>query len=108
MRAFFHFLKYVVLAAFLFAFLNLFRSNADAMISLKFDVPPFKTLQSIPLSVNYLLLIHFCVGILFAAMGGALRLSGLGRKKRELEAMKRELQGQRVVQGSETLPPLVE
>lgn len=109
MRAFFHFLKYFLLAAFLFAFLNLFRSNADAVVSLKFDIPPWWHLQSVPLSINYLLLINFCVGILFAALGGALRLTGLGRKKKELAQLKQQLKSQQqMTQTSETLPSLVE
>lgn len=86
-----HFLKYFILTVFLFALLNLFRSNLDAMVSLRFQIPLIFDWFSPPIALNYLLLVGFCVGILFAAFLGAFRYSALRNKNKEIKNLKKEL-----------------
>lgn len=87
----FHFLKYFLLALFFFVVLNLFRSNLDAFVSIKFQVPLILDWSSTPIALNYLLVSSFCVGILFAALLGAFRLRDIHRRKKELKRQRQEL-----------------
>jgi uncharacterized integral membrane protein len=87
----FHFIKYLFLALFIFVFLNLFRSNMDVMVALKFDLPLVWSWSSIPVGVTYLLLVAFCVGIIFAALVGAFRMAEVRAQKRELKKLRLEL-----------------
>ncbi|MBI4411302.1 MAG: hypothetical protein HY541_02320 [Deltaproteobacteria bacterium] len=86
-----HFLKYLLLTLFLFAVLNLFRSNLDSVVSIKFQIPLIHEWLFPPVSLNYLLLTGFSAGILFAAFIGAFRFSTIREKKREIKRLKEEL-----------------
>lgn len=85
----FHIIKYTLLALFIAALSIFFISNADVAFSLRFKFPPFIDSGLPPVYLNYLLLISFCIGIVFAAFLGALRFRAVRRKKKE---MKEEVQ----------------
>ncbi len=86
-----HFLKYCFITLFLFAFLNLFRSNMTNEVSIAFQMPLIWQWQSPPISLNYLMLMLFCVGILFSAAIGAFRVMELHAKNREIKTLRRLL-----------------
>lgn len=88
----FHFIKYLLLAAFFFVVLNLFRSNMGEVISLKFNVPFVADWKTIPIDFNYWVLASFCVGILFAAFAGAFRMGAGQARSREVKRLQRELE----------------
>lgn len=109
----FHFLKYLILTAFVFALLNLLRSNMALNVSLTFEVPYLHTWETLPLPLNYLLLIAFCVGILFAGFLGALKAGSIKARNREIKELKKTLEianRQSIYSSSpkESLPPLAE
>ena len=99
-----HFIKYLVIVIILFAILNLFRSNLDAVVTLKFQIPLIHEWFIPPVSLNYLLLTGFSVGILFAAFIGAFRFSAIREKKREMKRLKEELEGVSQIP-TQTSPP---
>lgn len=90
----FHVLKYVLLSVFLFAVLNLFRSNLDTLVEIRFSIPLIWELKMPPVSLDYLILGSFCVGMIFAAFIGAFR--GVYVKK-EKKAIRRERESLRSV-----------
>lgn len=107
----FHFLKYLLLVLFIFVLLNLFRSNLDTLVQIKFSMPLIWEWVSPVIALNYLLLISFCVGILFAAILGAFGISEMRSKRKEIKQLKKELD-ERVSQipasKSENLPPILD
>lgn len=109
----FHFLKYLILTVFVFALLNLIRSNMTLNVSLTFDLPYVHAWETLPLPLNYLLLIAFCIGILFASFLGALKVGNIRAKNREIKELKKTLEitnRQSLYSSSpkDSLPPLAE
>ncbi len=109
----FHFIKYLILTIFVFALLNLLRSNMALEVSLNFEIPHLNTWQTLPLPLNYLLLIAFCIGILFAGFVGAFKAGSIKDKNREIKELKKTLEianRQSIYSSSpkENLPPLAE
>ena len=82
-----HFLKYLFLVLIFVGFLNIFRSNSGGEIVLRYDVPLIRQWESVPLSVNFLMVASFSLGVLVAAFLGALRMKEVMEKKRELKKL---------------------
>lgn len=101
--AFWRFLKILLAATMLFILINFFLSNLDPQtggslaqeISFRFNLPPYWELRSVPFPVGYLLLASFVLGMLLAAMMGALSASGYRKKQKlkdkEVKELKREI-----------------
>lgn len=107
----FHFFKYLLLVLLFAAFLNIFRSNSGGEIVLKYDIPFIRQWESVPLSVNFLMVAGFSLGILVAAFLGALRMKDVLEKKRELKKLQELQKGplSSTTHGrSDTLPPLAQ
>ncbi|MDO8519732.1 MAG: hypothetical protein Q7T11_06175 [Deltaproteobacteria bacterium] len=81
----FHFIKFLFLAAFVFIVLNFFRSNMETAVAIKFQIPLVWEWVSQPVSVNFIVLGVFCLGILFAAAIGAFRMGEVRAEKRRLK-----------------------
>lgn len=92
MKAFFHFCKYFLLAVFILAVFNFVRSNFNTTIPLTFSVPALFTWEFLSVSVIYLLTLGFCLGMLCAALLGALRIQKLHNDKKELKELRRQLE----------------
>lgn len=93
--AFWRFTKVLLAALIIFVVINFFLSNSSpeanslaAQISFKFTLPPLLQLESIDFSVGYLLLIAFTLGMVFAALIGAVNAF---TRSRELKAKKRTI-----------------
>ena len=82
-----HFIKFIFLTLFLFAFLNFFRSNMDTVVSLKFQIPLIWEWVSEPISVNFLALGIFCLGIVSAALVGAFRMGEVRQERKRLKEL---------------------
>lgn len=98
----FHFIKYLLLTLFLFTLLALFQSNFATTVSLRFSLPFVTEWTSAPVSINYLLMSAFCMGILFSGLVGALRMKKVRAEKRALKKMKAEFQERQI----DTLPAM--
>jgi len=77
--ALWRFLKVLLAALIIFLMVNFFLSNSSTeanslatLISFKFTLPPLLNLESIDFSVGYLLIIAFTLGMVFAALIGAI------------------------------------
>lgn len=92
MKAFFHFCKYFLLVIFILAVFNFVRSNFNTTIPLTFSVPALFTWEFLSVSVIYLLTLGFCLGILCAALLGALRIQKLHNDRKELKELKKKLE----------------
>jgi hypothetical protein len=108
--------KVLLSAIIIFAVVNFFLSNSSpeanslaAKISFKFSLPPFLNLESIAFSVGYLLLISFTLGMLFAALIGALnafsRSRELKMKKKVIHELEKEIDELREAMGHEHATP---
>jgi hypothetical protein len=87
----FHFLKYLILVLILLSLFIFVKSNLPLEIILHFNIPYLGNWETENLSITYLLLIAFALGILFAAFLGALNFGKVRREKKELKEIKRSL-----------------
>ncbi len=83
-------IKYFILALSLFSILNLFRSNTEVKIPLHFEIPLIGDFLTPPVPIFYLVICSFTAGALFFVLLGALRISDVHRKKKELKKIKKE------------------
>jgi uncharacterized integral membrane protein len=91
-----HFIKYCLTVILLFIVLNFFRSNLSIEVNLAFDVPYIFEWTSPAFSFDFIILLSFCAGILFAAFFGALRQGMWKKRYKELH---------KGVSVSEKIPP---
>lgn len=91
----FNFIKYLLLAVFLFVVMNLFLSNLQTSVPIQFKIPLVGEWSSVPIEINYLILVSFCLGIVFAGFLGALRLMDVRGRKKELKILRREMEQER-------------
>lgn len=103
----FHFIKYLFLVVFLFGVLGLFLSNMETSVNLRFNIPFIWEWRSPAISLNFLLLISFCVGILFSAFAGALRFAAVRAQKRQLKDIKKEVEELQKVHSTVTREPVI-
>ncbi len=110
------FIKVLLAAIIIFIVVNFFLSNSSpeanslaANISFKFVLPPFLSLESIDFTVGYLLIIAFTLGMIFAALIGALntfaRSKELKMKKKTIKELEKELDEVRELLAKERLLP---
>ncbi len=100
--AFWRFIKVLLAALLIFLIVNFFLSNSSpeanslaVPISFKFSLPPFLNLESIDFTVGYLLIIAFTLGMLFAALIGAINAFSQSRqlkmKKKTILELEKEI-----------------
>lgn len=100
--ALWRFLKVLFAAILIFVVVNFFLSNTSpeaqslaVPISFKFSLPPFYTFESIDFSVGYLLILSFIIGMIFAALIGAInafsRSKQLKMKKKTIHELEKEI-----------------
>jgi hypothetical protein len=116
------FIKVLLAALIIFIVVNFFISNSttDAQslatpISFKFKIPPFLYLESIDFQVGYLLILSFVLGMIFAALIGALNAFTRSREmkmknktirelEKEIDELRDSLARERNVMGETRLP----
>jgi uncharacterized membrane protein YciS (DUF1049 family) len=93
------FVKVILAAIIIFIVVNFFISNSSTeaqslatLISFKFNIPPFLHLESIDFPVGYLLIISFTLGMLFAAIIGAINAFSRSREMKMKNKTIRELE----------------
>ncbi|HCU24922.1 MAG TPA: hypothetical protein DF383_07885 [Deltaproteobacteria bacterium] len=93
------FVKVILAALIIFIIANFFITNSAeqanslaTLISFKFNMPPFLYLQSIAFPVGYLLIISFILGMLLAALIGALNAFTRSREVKMKNKTIRELE----------------
>lgn len=100
--ALWRFIKVLLAALIVFVIVNFFLSNSSneanslaAQISFKFSLPPLLELESMDFSVGYLLIIAFTLGMVFAALIGAVnafsRSRELRNKKKTIQELEKEI-----------------
>ncbi len=100
--ALWRFLKVIFAAIIIFVIVNFFISNSSpeaqslaVKISFKFSLPPFFSVESIDFTVGYLLIIAFALGMIFAALIGAVnafsRSRELKMKNRTIRELEKEI-----------------
>lgn len=87
-----HFIKYFFIALILFIVLNLFRSNLDIIVNLKFSIPYVWEWASPAFSLDYLLLLTFSVGFICAGLFGALKIGMVNKSKKRIKQLESELE----------------
>ncbi len=97
--ALWRFLKVLLAALIIFIIVNFFINNSatDAQslatqVSFKFNIPPILYLESIDFSVGYLLVIAFTLGMIFAALIGAINAFSRSREVKMKNKTIRELE----------------
>ena len=97
--ALWRFIKVLFAALIIFVVVNFFISNSSSqsqslatMVSFKFNVPPFLHLESIDFSVGFLLIMAFTLGMVFAALIGALNAFTRSREVKMKNKTIRELE----------------
>ncbi len=97
--ALWRFIKVLIAALIIFAVVNFFISNSASesnslatQVSFKFNVPPFIYLESIDFSVGFLLIMSFTLGMVFAALIGALNAFTRSREVKMKNKTIRELE----------------
>ena len=102
-------LKVLFLAIILFVVLNFLLSNLDSQtlgykIQFNFNLPPFRYFQSSEIPVGSLLLVSFCLGMVFAAFSGAVSLFYRSReikaKNRTIRELEKEIEEMRALYSS--------
>ncbi|HKY62637.1 MAG TPA: LapA family protein [bacterium] len=93
------FVKVILAALILFVVANFFITNSTEQaaslatkISFKFNMPPFLYLESIDFPVGYLLIIAFTLGMVFAALIGAVNAFTRNREVKMKNKTIRELE----------------
>jgi uncharacterized membrane protein YciS (DUF1049 family) len=100
--AIWRFVKVLLAALIVFVVVNFFLSNSSteanslaAQVSFKFSLPPLIELGSMDFSVGYLLIIAFTLGMVFAALIGAVnafsRSRELRNKKKTIQELEKEI-----------------
>jgi hypothetical protein len=100
--ALWRFIKVLLAALIVFVIVNFFLSNSSteanslaAQVSFKFSLPPLVQLESIDFSVGYLLILSFTLGMIFAALIGAVnafsRSRELRNKKKTIQELEKEI-----------------
>lgn len=100
--ALWRFLKVLFAAIIIFVIVNFFLSNTSpeaqslaVPISFKFSLPPLYSFESIDFTVGYLLIIAFVIGMIFAALIGAInafsRSKELKMKKKTIHELEQEI-----------------
>ena len=93
------FVKVILAALIIFIVANFFITNSSeqanslaTLVSFKFNMPPFLYLESIDFPVGYLLVISFILGMLFAALIGAVNAFTRSREVKMKNKTIRELE----------------
>lgn len=93
------FLKVILAALIVFIVVNFFITNSSTdanslanQVSFKFNIPPFLYLESIDFAVGYLLTISFTLGMIFAAIIGAINAFSRSRELKMKNKTIRELE----------------
>ncbi|MFO1519239.1 MAG: LapA family protein [bacterium] len=98
---FWRFFKVIIAALIIFIVFNFLLTNLDSQtlgykIHFQFNVPPFLYLESATFPVGILILIAFCLGMVFAAFIGAVsifyRSRELKAKNRTIRELEREIE----------------
>ncbi len=97
--ALWRFVKVLLAALIVFVVVNFFLTNSAidsqslaTQINFKFNMPPFIYLQSMNFSVGYLLIFSFVLGMIFAALIGAINAFSRSREIKLKNKTIRELQ----------------
>jgi ribosomal protein L29 len=97
--AFWRFFKVLLAAIIIFVVVNFFLTNSTVesqslatTINFKFNMPPLLYLQSMDFSVGYLLIIAFVLGMIFAAIIGAINAFSRSREIKIKNKTIRELE----------------
>ncbi len=97
--ALWRFVKVMLAAIIIFLVVNFFISNSTpeaqslaTLISFKFSLYPFKQFESIDFPVGYLLIISFTLGMVFAAIIGAINAFSRSREMKMKNKTIRELE----------------
>ena len=104
--ALWRFIKVLLAAIIIFIIVNFFLNNSAndsqslaTLVSFKFNIPPYLFLESIDFKVGYLLLIAFILGMLFAALIGAINAFSRSReikmKNKTIRELEKEIDGLR-------------
>ncbi len=100
------FLKVFFAALVIFIIVNFLLTNLDAQtlgykVFFKFSIPPVLYLESMAFPVGILILIAFCLGMIFAAFMGAIsifhRSKELKAKNRSIRELEREIEEMRAL-----------
>jgi len=98
---FWRFFKVLIAAFLIFIVFNFLLTNLDTQtlgyrVHFKFNIPPFLYLESVEFPVGILILIAFCLGMVFAAFIGAVsvfhRSRELKAKNRTIRELEREIE----------------
>jgi uncharacterized integral membrane protein len=123
---FWRFLKVLLAAILIFVVFNFLLTNLDSQtlgykVHFRFNIPPFLYLESVEFPVGILILIAFCLGMIFAAFIGAVsvfyRSRELKAKNRTIRELEREIEELRALyaaqrrsglEGAASVPPTKE
>lgn len=107
---FWRFIKVLLGAVIIFVIGNFLISNLDNTtlgypLHFQFKIPPFWTFESVGFPVGFLILLAFCLGMIFAAFIGAVsvfyRSREIKAKNRTIRELEREIEELRAIYASQ-------
>lgn len=93
------FIKVFIAAIVIFVIVNFFLSNLSSeanslatLISFKFNLPPFRTFESLDFPIGYLLILSFTIGMLFSVLIGGISTWTKSKEIKTHKKLLRELE----------------